>query len=91
MKQNDTWWNLQNFIFWKDKINYNKIIMSTKKSGGKGFFFIFPLFPMCFHYVPSKFPMGSHQILNMFPNMFSVAPHFYPICFYQMLLSSFHL
>jgi len=33
------------------------------------------------HYVPFKFPMGSHQVLNMFPKMFSIAPHFYPICF----------
>jgi hypothetical protein len=24
--------NLQNFIFWKDKIDYNKNIMSTKNS-----------------------------------------------------------
>jgi hypothetical protein len=29
MEQNDILWNLQHFIFWKDKINYNKTIMST--------------------------------------------------------------
>jgi hypothetical protein len=40
---------------------------------------------------PFKFPMGSHQVSNMFPNRFSIAPpHFYPICFWQML-SSFRL
>jgi len=27
--------------------------------GGEDLFFIFPWFPMCFHYVPLKFPMGS--------------------------------
>ncbi len=56
-------------------------------SGGwvEGFFFIFPLFPMCSLYVPFMFPMGSHQVLNMFPNMFSIAPHFYPICFGKLL------
>jgi hypothetical protein len=24
--------------------------------------------------------MCSHQVLNLFPNMFPIAPHFYPIC-----------
>jgi len=33
---------------------------------GKGFFFIFPWFPMCSHYVPFNFSMGFHQVLNMF-------------------------
>jgi hypothetical protein len=42
------------------------------------------------HYVPSKFPMGSHQVPNVFLNMFSIAPHFCPICFGK-LLSSFDL
>jgi hypothetical protein len=32
MEQNDIIWNLQNFIFWKDKINYNKIIMSRQNN-----------------------------------------------------------
>jgi len=32
MEQNDIYWNLQNFIFWKDKIDYNKIIMSTRNN-----------------------------------------------------------
>jgi len=50
---------------------------------GEGFFFfIFPWFPSCSHYVP--------QVPNEFPNMFSIAPHFYSIMLWQML-SSFHL
>ncbi len=55
------------------------------------------IFAMCSHYVPSKLSMGSHQVPHMFPNfpmcspnMFSIAPHFYLICFWQML-SSLHL
>jgi hypothetical protein len=32
MEKNDIKWNLQNFIFWKDKIDYNKIIMSTQNN-----------------------------------------------------------
>jgi hypothetical protein len=32
MKQNDTVWNFLKIIFWKDKIDYNKIIMSTKNN-----------------------------------------------------------
>jgi hypothetical protein len=41
-------------------------------------------FPMCSHYVPIKFPSHSQylpQIPNVFLNMFSIAPHFYSICF----------
>jgi hypothetical protein len=30
MEQNDIYWNLQNFIFSKDKIYYNKIIISRQ-------------------------------------------------------------
>jgi hypothetical protein len=47
-------------------------------------FFVFPWFPMCSHYVPFKFPSGCEyvpQVPNVFPNMFSIAPHLYPICF----------
>jgi hypothetical protein len=43
-------------------------------------FFNFPGFLM---YVPIKFPMCSQyvpQVPNGFPNMFFIAPHFYPIC-----------
>jgi hypothetical protein len=53
------------------------------RGGGMGNFFIFPNFPMCSHYVPFKFPMGSQyvpQFHNVFPNMFSIPPHFYPTC-----------
>ncbi len=50
-------------------------------SFGEGrIFFHFSLVPMCSHYVPFKFPMGSHQVSNVFPNMFSIAPDFYPMC-----------
>jgi len=35
--------------------------------GGKErFFFIFPDFPMCLHYVPFKFPMGSQYFPQHF-------------------------
>ncbi len=37
--------------------------------GGRGkerFFFIFPNFPMCSHYVPFKFPMGSQYFSQFF-------------------------
>jgi len=51
--------------------------------GGREGFFIFARFPMCSYYVPFKFPMGFQdvpQFRNVFPNMFSISPHFYPIC-----------
>jgi hypothetical protein len=32
MEQNDIRWNLQNLIFWKNKIDYNKTIMSTQNN-----------------------------------------------------------
>ncbi len=41
--------------------------------GEERFFFIFLDFPMCSHYVPFKFLMGSQY----FPNIFSIPPHFY--------------
>jgi hypothetical protein len=53
------------------------------------FLFIFPWFQMCSHNVPFKFSMGSHHVLNVFPNMFSIAPHFLSHKLWQML-SSFH-
>jgi hypothetical protein len=34
--------------------------------GGGGCFFIFPNFPMCSHYVPFKFPMGSQYFPQHF-------------------------
>jgi hypothetical protein len=30
IKQNDIWWNVQNLIFWKNKIDYNKTIVCTQ-------------------------------------------------------------
>ncbi len=54
---------------------------------GEDFFSFF----LCSQYVPFKFPMGSHQVPNMFsrfpmlcsPKVFPIAPHFNPICFAQ--------
>jgi hypothetical protein len=53
--------------------------------GVRGGFFSFFL---CSQHVPLKFSMGSHQVPNMFlrfsmcsPRVFSIAPHFNPICF----------
>jgi len=43
----------------------------------------FPIFPGS-HYVPFNFPISSHpvpEVLNVFPTMFSIAPHLYLICF----------
>ncbi len=40
---------------------------------GKIFFFHFSL-------VPTMFPSSSQQVPNVLPNMFFIAPHFYPIC-----------
>jgi hypothetical protein len=31
--------------------------------------------------VPIMFPLISHWVFNVFPDMFSIARHFYPICF----------
>jgi hypothetical protein len=42
-----------------------------------------PWFRKCSHCVPNGFSSGSQyvpQIFNVFPNMFSIAPHFYPLC-----------
>ncbi len=50
---------------------------------------IFSFF-ICSQHVPFKFPMDSHQVLNIFrqspmcsSNVFPIAPHFNPICFAQ--------
>ncbi len=43
------------------------------KSWGKDFFH--------FSLVPNAFTVCSLQVPKMFPKMFSIAPHFYPICF----------
>jgi hypothetical protein len=37
--------------------------------------------------VPIMFPLSSHKVFNVFPNMFSTARHFYPIYFSKMLSS----
>jgi len=54
----------------------------------KGFFFHFTLVPnvfsICFTSVPNGFPSEYQyvlQVLNVFPKMFSIAPHLNPICF----------
>jgi hypothetical protein len=59
--------------------------MGRRKHVCVAFFVIFLFFPMCSHYVPLKFPMCFHYVPNGFPsgfsNIFSIAPHVYPICF----------
>jgi len=72
-------------LFWKEKIHAANgkaqactqgtllFFLSSFGAGGRFFFFIFPWFPSGSHCVP--------QVPNEFPNMFSIAPHFYPICF----------
>ncbi len=53
-----------------------------------GFFFIFPWFPNVFSLSSFQVPNGSHlgsqyvpQFSNVLPNVFSIAPHFYRMCF----------
>jgi hypothetical protein len=53
-----------------------------RPKGGEDFF----SFSLGSHYVPFKFPNGFPscfqyvpQVPNVFPNMFSIAPHFYPV------------
>jgi hypothetical protein len=57
------------------------------EGGGEGRIFIFFI---CSQPVPFKFPMGSHQVPNMFirfpmcfPRVFPIAPRFNPLCFAQ--------
>ncbi len=54
--------------------------------GGRGFFFVFPWFPMCSRYVPFKFPMGSQSVPQHVLHSTSLLSHI----FLQML-SSFHV
>jgi hypothetical protein len=59
-------------------------LLSLGVWGWGGFFPILPWFSMCSHHVPNEFSSGFQyvpQVPNVFPNMFSIAPHFYPICF----------
>jgi hypothetical protein len=56
--------------------------MLGRAGGGGNFFSLVPnVFPLCSIY---RFPSGFQyvpQVPNLFPNMFSIALHFYPICF----------
>ncbi len=59
-------------------------LLSFEKGGeGRGFFSFF----LCSQHVPFKFPMGSHQVPNMFQmcssRVFLIAPRFNPIYFAQ--------
>jgi len=54
-------------------------VLGRGGGGGWGFFSFF----LCPQYVPFKFSMGSHQVFNVFPKGFPIAPHFNPICFAQ--------
>jgi len=56
--------------------------------GGAGGIFHFPfvanVFPLCSHQVFNEFTIGSVMLIhapNMFPSVFPITPHFYPICF----------
>jgi hypothetical protein len=84
-------------LFWEDKshaANWKKaqactqgaLLYSFKVSGGNEFFFHFPLvhnvFPLC--------PLQVPNIPNVFPNILSIAPHFYPMC-YGNPKPTFHL
>ncbi len=91
-------------LFWEEKFHaangkaqactQGGLLFFPLSLGGKDFFFIFPWFPTCSCYVPFKFPMGSHQVLNMFPSSQWVPRHvlhsFYLNILWQML-SSCHL
>ncbi len=57
------------------------VLGGVGQGGERDFLVIFPSFLMCSQYVPFKFPIGSHdvpQFCNVFLNMCSIAPHFYP-------------
>jgi hypothetical protein len=71
-------------LFWEEKFHAanGKAQACTQ---GALIFFPFKFFPFfsCSQCVPFKFPTGSHyapQFSNVFHNMFSITPHFYPIC-----------
>ncbi len=54
---------------------------------GGGFLLVFP----GSHYGPFTFPSGSQyvpQVLNVFPNMFSIAPHINPYALANVVLLS---
>jgi hypothetical protein len=61
--------------FWKERLRAaNFFLLSFWVWGGRSFL-IFPLFPTC----SLEFPLGSHQV----PNMFPIAPRFNPVRFAQ--------
>jgi len=66
-------------VFWKEKFHAANgkaqaciqlalffFLLCFGVGGEKRFFFIFPDFPMCSHYVPFKFPMGSQYFPQHF-------------------------
>ncbi len=71
------------------ELNCYSVLTQGFAGSQKDFFFSFFSRSQC---VPFKFSMGSQyvaQVPNVFPNIFSIASHFNPICFGK-LLSSFH-
>jgi hypothetical protein len=53
---------------------------------GGGFFFILPMFPLCYLQVPSELPLGFEYVLkipNVFPKGVPNNTSLYPICFVQ--------
>jgi hypothetical protein len=82
---------LKNLSFVKTKLIITKLLCPQKSNlimWGEGFFFsFFPdpnVFALCSFKVPNGFPSDFQyvsQVPNVFPNMFSVTPHFYPIGF----------
>jgi hypothetical protein len=79
-------------LFWEDKSHaanwkaqactQGALLFSFKVSGGKNVFFHFSLvhnvFPLCSLQVPN--------IPNVFPNILSIAHHFYPMCYVLLSL-----
>jgi hypothetical protein len=68
-------------VFWKEKFHvahgkaqaciqgallFFLLCLGAGEGGEERFFFIFPDFPMCSHYVPFKFPMGSQYFPQHF-------------------------
>ncbi len=72
-------------LFWEEKFHAANGKAQACTQGALLFFlisFVRGVTRISFHFalVPNGFPSGS-PFLNVFPNMFSIAPHFYPICF----------
>ncbi len=95
-------------LFWEEKFhaangkvqaciqNALHFFLLSFGEGGERIFFIFPWILICSHYVPFKFPMGSHQVLNICSSSQCVPQHvlgstsLLSNMLWQML-SSFHL